>query len=74
MRCYICNAVLVAEEVKFDRRYTNQRYGPYVPCGSCLTEIDEVFEDPLEESEMNHLIYDEALVEEDFENYDEVPT
>lgn len=53
MRCFICNAVLTPEEVHYNRKYEGEKYGPYDPCGRCLTEIDAAFEDTLEESEIS---------------------
>lgn len=56
MRCYICNAVLTPEEVQYNRKYISQKYGPYDPCRRCLNAIDEAFEDPLSEEEIDSLL------------------
>jgi hypothetical protein len=58
MRCYICEAVLAPEEVHYNNNYEGQKYGPYDPCGRCLAEIDEAFEDPLSEEEIDDALED----------------
>lgn len=65
MRCYICNAVLQPEEVHFNRKYDDQKYGPVEPCRKCLLEIAEVFEDHLDEDELDFTLLDEDLELED---------
>ncbi len=61
MRCYICNAVLSPEETRYNQKYEDEKYGPYDPCGRCLSEIDSAFEDPLEETEMDELLNEDDL-------------
>lgn len=58
MRCHICNASLGGSEVKF-----NKDHDDWEPCGTCLSIIAEIFEDPLDEEEI-----DQAL-EEELESY-----
>lgn len=59
MRCYICNAVLSPEETRYNQKYENEKYGPYDPCGRCLSDIDAAFEDPLAEEEIDWLLSEE---------------
>ena len=56
MRCYICNAVIEPNDVHYDTRYEGQKYGPISPCVSCQIQIDEAFEDPLTEEEIDDLL------------------
>lgn len=56
MHCYICDAVMSPEEMSYDRRYEGQRFGPFPPCRACLTFVDEVFNDPLTEEEIDWLL------------------
>lgn len=44
MKCHICDATLGETEVKY-----NHNYKEFEPCGTCLREINEVFEDYIEE-------------------------
>lgn len=64
MRCHICNAVLSAEETQYNVKYEGEKYGPYDPCGRCLSIIDEAFEDPLEEEEIDELLDEDSLYNE----------
>ena len=64
MRCYICDAVLSPEEVHYNRKYEDEKYGPYDPCNRCLSEIDEAFEDPLSEEEIDGLLEEELEIED----------
>lgn len=43
MKCHICDNTLGESEVKY-----NLRYEEFEPCGTCLREINEVFEDFVE--------------------------
>lgn len=54
MRCHICNATLGDSEVRF-----NKDHDDWEPCGTCLTIIAEVFEDPLDEEEVDFALDDE---------------
>lgn len=68
MRCFICDANLTPEEVHYNTKYEGQKYGPYDPCRRCLSEIDEAFEDPLNEEEIDSLMEDDEDIDldEDF--------
>lgn len=44
-------------------KYEGEKYGPYDPCGRCLSIIDEAFEDPLEEEEMDELLDEDGIEE-----------
>ena len=59
MRCFICNAILLPEEVKF-----NKKHEEWEPCNRCLHEIEEVFEDPLDEEEIDRLLIEEEGADE----------
>jgi hypothetical protein len=59
IRCHICNAVLSPEETHYNQKYEGEKYGPYDPCRRCLTIIDEAFEDPLDETEIDYLLEEE---------------
>jgi hypothetical protein len=56
MRCYICNSEILEGEVSFNRKYKEQRFGPIEPCHKCMAIIDDVFDDPLSEEEIDWLI------------------
>lgn len=58
MRCYICDAVIPPDDVNYDVRYENEKYGPFTPCAACCALIDEAFED--EDPE-------EFILEDDYE-------
>lgn len=53
MRCYICDAILSKDEAQYAPH--NDRH-KWEPCGSCLAQIDEVYDDPLSEEEIDRLI------------------
>ncbi len=63
MRCFICNSGLNPEEIHYDKRYEGEKYGPYVPCGTCMNEIHEVFDDHLTEEELDRLFEDSDELE-----------
>ena len=65
MRCYICDAAIPPDDVNYDVRYEDEKYGPFTPCVSCCAVIDEAFEDEVEE-----LLLDEELEEN---NGEELP-
>lgn len=50
MKCHICDKTLSETEVKFNRLADE-----WEPCGTCLKEISEIFED---------YVPDEELIEE----------
>ena len=56
MRCYICDSVISGDDIEYDARYEKEKYGPYCPCASCRIAIDESFEDPLSEEEIDRLL------------------
>lgn len=58
MRCHICNSTLGESEVKF-----NKDHNDWEPCQTCLLAIAEIFEDPLDEEEIDRSL------EEELENY-----
>lgn len=60
MRCYICNSILGAEEVHYDTRYEDDKHGPYSPCAKCLFVIDEAFEDPINEEEVDFILNEDV--------------
>lgn len=59
--------MLSPEETRYNERYVNEKYGPYDPCGRCLSQIDEAFEDVLEETEIDWLLENDDEFEEPFE-------
>lgn len=48
MKCYICDAQLAADDIKFTPKYGR---GNFAPCGHCEGIIAEVFE-PIPEEEL----------------------
>lgn len=55
MKCYCCNRDMKSDEIKFDDTYR----GGIPPCGVCLLEISEVFNDGLDEEEITVALNDE---------------
>lgn len=64
MRCFICNAALTPEEVHYNKKYEDEKYGPYDPCRKCILEIEDVFQDHVEEDD-DDVDVDAALAEEE---------
>lgn len=59
--------MLSPEETRYNEKYAGEKYGPYDPCGRCLSQIDEAFEDVLEETEIDWLLENE----DGFEDFEE---
>ncbi len=57
MRCHICNAILNDSEIKFDSRHEE-----FDPCGRCLMEINEVFNDHPDDEEQEVEDLDEEVL------------
>jgi hypothetical protein len=65
MRCKICNAILADSEIKF-----NEDHQEWDPCGVCLDEIDQVFEDLPDDEDLHVEVYYLEEEEEDLDAED----
>lgn len=59
MRCHICNAILKPAEIAYSKDHDE-----FDPCQKCLDEIDNVFEDHLDEDQIRKEIEKEESDDE----------
>ena len=75
MRCFICNSILKPEDVKYNRKYEDDKHGPFEPCPKCLIAIADVFNDHEDDyDESGNIVMgihpddvDSTLLDEDYE-------
>ena len=72
MRCHICNKTLDPEEIRYVEKMVGHRFGPFDPCGKCLTVIHEVFEDHDDVDDPDRFIDPDEISLEDVLN-EEIP-